>query len=153
MANIAKALKVEIARISGKEIKAAVGEVTRGNKTLKKTIAGLKKRIANLEKENKRLSAAVKRSEGQAKQAITTEKTKRARLTSKGIRALRKKLKLTRPAFAKLLGTSPQSVYMWETKNGPLKLRVNTKAAILSLRGIGAREAKRRLGEDQEEAR
>lgn len=42
---------------------------------------------------------------------------------------------------------------MWETKEGDLKLRPKTKAALLSLRGIGAREAKRRLAEGHEEAK
>jgi hypothetical protein len=36
---------------------------------------------------------------------------------------------------------------MWETKKGPLRLRENTLAALLSARDMGAREAKRRIAE------
>lgn len=38
-----------------------------------------------------------------------------------------------------------QAVYLWERKPGMLKLRETTKAALLAVRGIGAREAKARL--------
>jgi ribosomal protein L4 len=42
---------------------------------------------------------------------------------------------------------------MWETKEGDLNLRPKTKAALLSLRGIGVREAKKRLAEGQGETK
>jgi DNA-binding transcriptional regulator YiaG len=83
---------------------------------------------------------------------IAPEEGKRVRLTSKGVRTLRKKLRLTRPDFAKLPGTSPQSVYIWETREGNLRLRPRTKSALLSLGGVGVREAARRLTEGQGEA-
>jgi hypothetical protein len=36
---------------------------------------------------------------------------------------------------------------MWETKDGALKLRESTLAAVLSARAMGAREVKRKLAE------
>ncbi|MCJ7722190.1 hypothetical protein MUO98_07295, partial [Candidatus Bathyarchaeota archaeon] len=72
---------------------------------------------------------------------------KNARITSKGIRSLRSRLGLTRPDFAKLCGTTAQTVYLWETKDGALKIREKTRAALLSIKGLGAREATSRLGE------
>ena len=146
MGNIARVLKAEISRISRKEVKTAIGGIAESARGLKKSVAALKRRVAFLEKENKRLMAT------QAKQrpaapAIPAEEGKRARLTSKGIRSLRNRLRLKRPAFARLLGTTAQTVYLWETKEGALKLRDKTKAALLSIRGLGAREVKRRLAQ------
>ncbi|MEW6664133.1 MAG: hypothetical protein AB1512_02785 [Thermodesulfobacteriota bacterium] len=146
MDTIAQVLKAEITRISRKVTKSSMKESLRVAATLKKTVADLKRRLKQLEKENKRLKAV------QAKQQRATplaqpEQGTRARLTSKGVRSLRRRLHLTRPDFAKLLGTSPQSVYMWETKERRLHLRPKTEAALLSFREIGVREAKRRLME------
>ena len=146
MANVAGVLKAEISRISRKEVKAAVKGISKSNATLKKTVVDLKRRVTQLERDSKRLKATQTKQQPATPQSAP-EEGKRARLTSKGIRSLRKKLHLTRPGFAKLLGTSPQSVYMWETKEGDLRLRPKTRAALLSLRGMGIREAKRRLVE------
>jgi len=63
------------------------------------------------------------------------------------IRALRKKLRLSQADFGKLLGATPHAVYVWEKKIGALNLRDKTKAAILPVRGLGAREAKEKLEE------
>ena len=146
MANVAGVLKAEISRISRKEVKAVVKGILKSNVTLKKTVVDLKRRLIQLEKENRRLKAT------QAKQPAANPKSeseagKRVRVTSKGVRTLRKKLHLARPDFGKLFGTTAQTVYMWETKEGELKLRPKTRAALLALRGIGVREAKRRLAE------
>jgi DNA-binding transcriptional regulator YiaG len=67
------------------------------------------------------------------------EETGKERLTSKGIRSLRRKLRLSQFDFGKLLGTTAHAVYLWEKKQGPLRLRDKTKAALLSIRGLGAR--------------
>jgi len=56
-------------------------------------------------------------------------------------------LRLSQADFGKLLGTTAHSVYLWEKKDGALSLRDKTKAAILSIRGLGAREARTKLGE------
>jgi DNA-binding transcriptional regulator YiaG len=73
------------------------------------------------------------------------EETSKARLTSKSIHSLRRKLRLSQADFGKLLGTTPHAVYLWEKKVGVLNLRDKTKTAILSIRGLGARDAKEKL--------
>lgn len=144
MANVAKVLRAEIVRISRKEVKTAVGEIGKSNRRLKKTVAELKRSVALLEKENKRLVARGRKHQTETPQ-MPAEEAKNARITSRGIRSLRSRLGLTRSDFAKLVGTTAHSVYMWERKEGALKLRGNSIAAVLSVRGLGAREAKRRL--------
>ena len=54
---------------------------------------------------------------------------------------------LTQADFAKLVGATTHAVYLWEKKEGPLNLRDKTKKALLSIRGMGAREAKAKLEE------
>ena len=146
MTNFSKVLKSEIARISRKEVNSAVGEIRKSNIMLKKIVAELKKRVVFLEKKNKRLMAA-ERKEPALPPKRVAEEAKNARITSKGVRSLRSRLGLTRPDFAKLCGTAPQTVYLWETKAGALKMRGKTRAALLSIKGLGSREARSRLVE------
>ena len=145
MSNVVNVLKAEIARISKREAKSATQAIGKSNTWLRKTVADLKRRLSLLEKENKRLAATVKKYQVESPQKPDTEEGKKARFTSKGIRALRKKLRLSQAEFGKLLGTTRHAVYLWERKEGALSLRDKTKAAILSVRGLRAREAKEKL--------
>ena len=147
MSNVVKILKAEIARISKKEAKSATQVIGKSNTWLRKTVADLKKRLILLEKENKRLVVAIKKYQVAQPEKVDAEEGKKARFTSKGILALRKKLSLSQADFGKLLGATPHAVYLWEKKIGALNLRDKTKAAILSVRGLGAREAKEKLKE------
>ena len=147
MSNVVKVLKGEIARISKKEAKSATQVIGKSNIWLRKTVADLKKRLVLLEKENKRLVVAIKKFQVEQSQKPDQEQGKKARFTSRGVRALRKKLRLSQADFGKLLGATPHAVYLWEKKDGQLSLRDKTKAAILSVRALGAREAKEKLAE------
>jgi DNA-binding transcriptional regulator YiaG len=145
MSNVAKALKAEISRISRKEAKSITGPIAKSNAGLKKIVADLKKRLAALEKENKHLLAGVKRQKREVPPA-PTETTRKARITSTTIRSLRNRLGLSQADFGKLAGVTTGAVYLWENREGPLTLREKTKAALLSIKGMGAKEAKEKLG-------
>jgi DNA-binding transcriptional regulator YiaG len=145
MSNVVEVLKAEIARISKKEAKSATQGIGKSNVWLRKTVADLRKRVVLLEKENKHLATAVKKYQMAQPEKVDMEEGTKARFSSRGIRALRKKLRLSQADLGKLLGTTPGSVHLWERKEGPLNLRDKTKAAILSIRGKGAREARTRL--------
>jgi len=147
MSNVVKILKAEIARISKKEAKSATQAIGKSNTWLRKTVADLKKRLVLLEKENKGLAAAMKKYQMEQPQKPDQEEGKKARFTSRGIHSLRNKLRLSQADFGKLVGTTTHAVYLWEKKIGALNLRDKTKAAILSIRGLGAREAKEKLEE------
>lgn len=146
MSNIAKVLKAEIMRISRKEAKGATQGIGKTNTWLRKTVADLKKRVVLLEKENKRLVATMRKYQEESPQK-PDEETSKARLTSKSIRSLRNKLGISQAGFARLVGVTSHAVYLWENKEGALSLRDKTKAALLSIRGLGAREAKEKLEE------
>jgi len=144
MANVAKVLKDEIARISRKETKSAILRVGKSHTSLKRTVADLKKRVVSLEKENKRLVAEAKKHKASS-DLQPVEEAGKARFSAKGIRSLRSKLGLTQADFAKLVGTTTHSVYLWEKKEGALRLRDRTREALLSVRTLGAKEAKAKL--------
>jgi DNA-binding transcriptional regulator YiaG len=147
MSNVVKILKAEIARISKKEAKSTTQAIGKSNTWLRITVADLKKRLVLLEKENKRLIAAMKKYQVSQPQKDEKEEDKKARFSSRGIHSLRKKLRLSQADFGKLLGTTPHAVYLWEKKAGALNLRDKTKPAILSIRGLTAREAREKLTE------
>jgi len=149
MSNIAKALKAEISRISRKEAKSTTAPIAKSNIDLKKTVTDLKKRLAALENENKRLLAGVKRVKAEAPKTRPGE-SKKVRITSTTIRSLRNRLGLSQADFGKLAGVTTHAVYLWENKEGPLNLREKTKAALLSIKGMGSREAKGKLANAEE---
>jgi DNA-binding transcriptional regulator YiaG len=147
MSNIANVLKAEIARISKREARSATQGIGKSNVWLRKTVADLRRRMHVLEKENKHLVAAMKKYQMARPEKTDTEEGKKARFTSKGIHALRRKMRLSQADFGKLVGTTPHAVYLWEKKEGALHLRDKTKAAILSVEALNVREAREKLEE------
>lgn len=146
MPNIAKVLKDEFSRVARRETKRALTSVSKPAAGLRRTAADLKRRVAQLEKELRSLRKTID-GVAAARPAAASEATDKARITAKGMRSLRRRLRLTGQEFAKLLGITPQVVYGWDKATGPLRVRSTTRAAILAVRGIGAREARKRLGE------
>ena len=142
MSTFASSFKAEVIRLARKEAKAAVTPVRKPSGANRKALADLKRRVATLEKECRRLGSLV--AKVPVPQAEPAEGQK-ARITAKGMRSLRRKLGLTGEEFGKLLGVSTVTVYQWERKDGPLRVREATRAAILAVRDLGAREAKERL--------
>jgi len=147
MSNVVKVLKAEIMRISRKEARGATQGIGKSNTWLRKVAAGLKKRVLLLEKENKRLIAMVKKYQVAQPEKVEQEEGKKVRFSSRGIHSLRRKLRLSQADFGKLVGATTHAVYLWEKKAGALNLRDKTKAAILSIRGLRAKEAKDKLAE------
>ena len=146
MPNIAKVLKDEIARIARRETNKALASVSTSALGLRRTTTDLKRRVAQLEKELSSLKKSIDVLKS-AHAAAAPKTAGKARLTAKSMRNLRRRLRLSGQEFARLLGITPQVVYGWEKASGPLRVRGTTRAAILAVRGIGAREARRRLEE------
>ena len=145
MPNIAQILKEEIRRIAKSQTKLMTADLKKDVVKLKRTAAEQKGRLAMLERDNRWLVEAEKR-RIKAAPAVAPAKEAKARITAKGLRALRKKLGLSQGAFAKLIGVSLATVFLWEQKQGALTLRgAQTRANILAIRNIGAKEARRRL--------
>ena len=144
MPNIAQVLKEEIRRLAKKEAKALTGKLKKDVVRLKKSNVAARRAIKQLQRDSELLLKAEKRRQQDAP-VLAAGKADKARITAKGVRAMRRKLGVSQMQFAKLAKVSGMTVLNWEKKKGALKLRDATRASILALRGIGAREARQRL--------
>jgi len=141
MANVMKALKDEISRIARSEIKSALAPIKSVNASQRKYIAELRRRIEELEKEKKQMVKTI--SKAVPVQEETAEEPSRGWITGAGIRAMRKRLKLSQKAFAELAGVSLPTVAVWESakNNGKLKIRRQVVfSRLLEIKTMGIRD-------------
>jgi DNA-binding transcriptional regulator YiaG len=146
MPNVMKVLRDEITRLARKEVKGSVSRVHKPTVQLKHDVAALKRTVAALVKANNIMQGVLEKIVT-SQPAEAPEQAEKARITGKGVRSLRRKLRLSQAEFGRLIGVSSQSVVNMEKKSGPLAVRKVTRAAILGIRGMGAREAKAKLAE------
>jgi len=146
MSQLMIVMKDEIRRLARKEVVAVTAGMKKDQTAFRKTVAILRRQIkAHNYTIRQLLQVATKQAKMTAMAPETAEGGK-TRITAKGIRALRKKLKLSQAQFGKLIGVSGYTVLKWEHGSGPLKFRSRTRRALLSIRGLGIREARLRLG-------
>ena len=138
MPNLSSVIKSEITRLARKEIKAAVEPIRKAGAEHRREIAELKRQIALLQRG---LKASHKQSKGDAKAAEAPGRN--VRFAPKGLKSLRARLGLSASDFGLLVGASGQSVYNWET--GKSVPREAQQAALAAVRGLGKREAAKRL--------
>ena len=158
MANLASALKEEIGRLARKEIRQQTAGTAKTVSRCEREIAALKRQIDGLQRKLSAQStpgapgpAASRKTGGKkaaaAKQVARTAPDsgpKRARFSAKGLKAHRERLGLSADNYGKLVGASGLSIYNWEQEKA--RPRESSVAALASIRGIGKREAARRLG-------
>jgi len=137
MPNLSSVLKSEITRLARKEIKTATDPLRKTNAAYRREIAELKRQVASLQRAQK--SAARVR---QAPANVGDDAPK-TRFVAKGLKSLRARMGLSAAEFGRLIGASGQSVYNWEA--GKAVPRSSQQAAIVAVRGIGKREAAKRL--------
>lgn len=155
MPNLTSVLREEIRRLARKEVKDNTQDLQRRLTEQRKRIADLRKRVDVLERENRQLlkktgDVGARAGDAGGEEDEGPGSAARARFSGKSILKLRHKLRLTQGELAQLAGVSPQSVYQWERKGGPLRLRNATKAALVEVRGMGLREARQRLEQQAE---
>jgi DNA-binding transcriptional regulator YiaG len=146
--NFAKVWQDEVRRLARKETKDELVSMRQENAALKKYVASLKKRLETLERQSKRIQKHVAVATPDAVAAATPEDGEsgpRLRVSGKTVRTLRQRLGVTQAEFATLLGVTGQSVYQWERRDDRIRLRNATMQAFAEIKGIGAREARRRL--------
>ena len=141
MADLAGALKEEIRRLARKEIKAETGATKQAVAQYRREIASLKRQVAEQQKKIAFL-------EGQEKKRIEEpqadeEAVESARFSPRSVAAQRKRLGLSAADYGKLVGVSPLTIYNWE--KGKTRPRQEQLAALVAVRGIGKREALKRL--------
>ena len=140
MPNVAAVLKEEIRRLSRKEIREQVGP-------LKATITELRRAVAELKRENAELKRRTAFLEKREKSRISKSPTPAAadgkRFSPKWLAADRKRLGFSAKDYARLVGVSMLTIYNWE--NGKSRPQAKQLAKLAAVRGIGKREALRRL--------
>lgn len=146
MPNLATVLKDEIRRLARKEARAAVRPLSRDKVALKRRVADLSRRVVHLEKDVTFLVSQAGKTVKAVAAAVPVA-DQRIRITAKGMRSLRRKLGLTQAEFAALVGVTAQAVYQWESKQGALRVRERVKRALVTIRNLGAREARRLMAE------
>jgi len=138
MSNFNSVLKGEIARVARKEIKAVADPLRKANANCRREIAELKRQVLALQKEVRLLSRV-----SRASAAVEADIQTNTRFGAKGLKSLRARLGLSAADFGRLVGASGQSIYNWEA--GKAVPRAGQQAALASVRGLGKREAAKRL--------
>jgi DNA-binding transcriptional regulator YiaG len=142
MSNLGSILKSEIARLSRRSLRPLCIPIKKDVSALKRSLAQHKRLLAQLSRDNARLMADLN-SKLAAPPTAPAEVVDRARLGPSLILSQRKRLGLSRSAFAKLLGVSGGAVVAWE--GGRSKPRAAARAALIAVRQLGKRQARQRL--------
>jgi len=142
MPNLGAILKTEIARLARRSTRPIFAPVKKDVAALKRALAQHRRLLAQLGRDNARLLADLN-SRLAAPPTAPADEVDRARLGPSLIRSQRKRLELSRNAFAKLLGVSGAAVLAWE--GGRSRPRAAAKAALIAVRRLGKREARQRL--------
>jgi len=118
-------------------MKGAMDPLRKASAAHRREIAELKRQVASLQRELK-ASGKLLRRENQ-----DTGRARNVRFAPKGLKTLRAKLGMSAADFGQLVGASGQSIYNWEA--GKAVPRASQQAALAAVRGLGKREAARRL--------
>lgn len=141
MPNVQAVLAQEIRRLARREIRAEMESTRKAVSGHHREIAELKRRNADLERRvdylESRETARLKAVPAKAKPP------KGARFSVRSLKAQRSRTGLSQGDYARLVGVSASTIYNWErgtTRPGEKQL-----AKLVSLRGLGKREAQKRL--------
>jgi DNA-binding transcriptional regulator YiaG len=137
MSNIASVLKSEIVRLARREIRGELASLRKTSSQHRLTITALKREVQQLRKQ---LRSSFKTTRASA--ADSQDGDVKLRFSPAGLAAHRKKLGLSAQDYGALVGVSGQSIYHWEEGRRP---RAAQLQALAGVRGIGKREAARRL--------
>ena len=140
MPNVASVLREEISRLARKEIRQQVDPLKKANAGLRRTVLTLKTEVAGLRRGVRFLEKQEKR---RLKTAPKASAAKGVRFSGKWVKADRQRLELSAKDYGLLVGVAGLTIYNWES--GKSKPRDKQLAAWAEVRGIGKREAWRRL--------
>ena len=140
MPDIASVLRSEISRLARKETRQQVGPLKKSNAELRRTVSALKTEVIALQRKVNFLEKQEKRRLEDAPKKSTA---KAVRFSPKWVKADRQRLDLSAKDYGALVGVSSLTIYSWES--GKSKPRAERLAAWAEVRGIGKREALRRL--------
>ena len=142
MSTIVSLLKSELMRIARKEIRAEMTALKKADASQRVELVALRKRVRELEHERQTRASAGTGARAPADRGTSighAVERSAHRFSGKGLAAHRQRLNLSRDELAYLLGTSPQSIYNWES--GKARPRAHYMPAIIALRTLGAKQA------------
>ncbi len=141
MPNLQSVFGQEIRRLARKEIRSELAATKKAVAQHRREIAELKRRNTALERTVSYLqSRETKRLKAEPSQAEPPEGT---RFSTRSMKAQRRRSGLSQEDYASLVGVSSSTIYNWES--GSTKPSGKHLATLVSLRGIGKREAKERM--------
>ncbi|MDJ0522767.1 MAG: helix-turn-helix domain-containing protein [Planctomycetota bacterium] len=140
MPNIAAVLREEIQRLARKEVRAATLPMKKHRAEDRSAIAALKRKVAALERE---IAFLRKQEKKRIEEEPAAKEAEGVRFSPKWIAADRRRLGISAKDYGALVGVSMLTIYNWE--KGKSKPRAKQLAAWANVRGIGKREAMKRL--------
>jgi len=144
MANFVSVINDQIRRVARRESRAQVGVIKRLSAQHRRDIAALKRQVAALRKLVAFLERQERRRVGKGSaQGGAEQPAPGTRFRADGLKSHRAKLGLSAADYGKLVGASGLSVYHWES--GKTRPRREQVAKLVSVRGLGKREAMKRL--------
>jgi DNA-binding transcriptional regulator YiaG len=141
MPNLAATLKEEIRRLAKKEVKAETSKTKRAVAQYRREIARLKRDLQSNQKQIARLK--VQGQKGLDQLVANGEPEDAVRFSARSVQAQRKRIGLSAANYGKLIGVSGLTVYNWE--NGKSRPRKAQLDRLVAVRGIGKREAAKKL--------
>ena len=140
MPNLASVLKDEIRRLARKEIKTQFGATKRGSAQHRRDIAELKRQVQAL---TKRLAFLESQEKRRVSKPASETPSGRVRFSARWLKTHRQRLGLSAADYGRLVGVAALTIYKWE--GGQSKPRKAGMVALSAVRGLGKREALKRL--------
>ena len=141
MLNLQSVLRQEIRRVSRKEVRSALDAPKKTVTQHRREIAELRRRTRELEQAVSYLQAReTKRLKAEPSEAGPPEGTK---FSVRSLKARRRRSGLSQKDYASLVGVSTLTISHWES--GRTRPGRKHLARLVSLRGIGKREARKHL--------
>lgn len=142
LASFNQAFKEEVTRLARKEVREELVTLAKKGAQYRRDIATLKRQVGDLER---KVAFLEKREKGRLSDGSDAAAVpdKQVRFSPAWLRKHREKTGLSAADYGKLIGVTAQSIYMWEREQtAPRRGQIEKLASI---RGIGSREAQRRL--------
>ncbi|MCO6455658.1 MAG: helix-turn-helix transcriptional regulator [Pirellulaceae bacterium] len=148
MPNLNSVLKAEITRLARKEIKGQMQSSQQVATRQRRDLAALRKEVRALQSKLTRLQkTAAKAAENGV--AEESDEGPSLRFSARSVKAQRRRLNLSAQEFARLVGVSAQTIYLWESgRTRPRQLQLEALAAV---RSMGKRAAKQQLNAEAAE--
>jgi DNA-binding transcriptional regulator YiaG len=140
MANLTSALNDQIRRLSRREINGQTRSTRKLSAQHRRDIAELKRQVSEL---TKRLAFLERQEKRRVAEQPVPTKVEGIRFRADGLKSHRSRLGLSAEDYGRLVGSSGLSIYNWE--GGKVRPRAEQVAKLAAVRGLGKREALKRL--------